>query len=160
MNLQSLGRFIIVLVNNGFTEAKLKPVFLLLSGCELDMAICARNAGDLAASEQHYANVQMWLQKVYGTTPPATLAQPPTSLVSSVVVSNRVQPEPSQPMEIDHVSPQESAAESMIGRKRRMEEYSSVGRNTRRRNSGPPRSTKRSKEKGRYFSNKENWRFR
>ncbi|XP_006461214.1 hypothetical protein AGABI2DRAFT_192746 [Agaricus bisporus var. bisporus H97] len=146
-----------VMVKNGFVEAKLKPVFLLLSGCELDMAISARNAGDLTASEQHYANVQMWLQKVYGTTAPAPGSIPSVG-PSSPVQSKQTQP--SQPRETDYGSPRGTVIERISGSKRKLEEGMPMERNVRRRNTGPTRAMKRFKEKRRYSSNnKENRRF-
>lgn len=145
------------MVKNGFVEAKLKPVFLLLSGCELDMAISARNAGDLTASEQHYANVQMWLQKVYGTTAPAPGSIP--SVGSSSPVQSK-QAQPSQPRETDYGSPRGTVVERISGSKRKLEEAMPMERNVRRRNTGPTRAMKRFKEKRRYSSNnKENRRF-
>lgn len=149
-------------MNKGFTEAKLKPVFLLLSGCELDLAIRARQRGDLAASQQHYNTMQMWMHKVYGTSLSATLAQPPNSLLSSATSHIQDPPEPSQlthAVEVDF-SPAKAIPESLITRKRKVERNPPEERNVRRRHSGPPRVSKRgSRERGRP-GNKENWRNR
>lgn len=152
----------VVMVKNGFVEAKLKPVFLLLSGCELDMAISARNAGDLTASEQHYANVQMWLQKVYGTAAPVSGSTPFVGPSSSVQPKPPL-PEPSQPShsgEINPSPPHRTIVERLPTCKRKRDETMPAERNIRRRNTGPPRAMKKFKEKRRYTSNKENQRFK
>ncbi|KAF9447199.1 hypothetical protein P691DRAFT_776319 [Macrolepiota fuliginosa MF-IS2] len=155
-----------VLVNNGFTEAKLKPVFLLLSGCELDLAICAKNSGNSVGFQQHNNNMQIWLQKVYGTSPPSTLVEPPNSLLSSTVTLNRDPPEPpgsTHAIQPDSLPPIKGPAlrnspERVINRKRKMERNPSEERNVRRRHSGPPRLPPRRSSGGRFFGNKENWR--
>ncbi|KAJ8077321.1 hypothetical protein PM082_001751 [Marasmius tenuissimus] len=54
-----------VMVQQKTPEAELKPAYLLLSGCETDLAKRARNENK--NSTEHYRNAQTWLQKVYGT---------------------------------------------------------------------------------------------
>lgn len=152
----------VVMVKNGFVEAKLKPVFLLLSGCELDMAISTRNAGDVTVSEQHYVNVQMWLHKVYGTTTP-TLGSASFVGPSSLVQPKPPQPEPPQtphPREIDRDPSHQTIVEHLPTCKRKRDESMPTGRNIRRRHTGPPRAMNKFKEKKRYASNKENQRFK
>ncbi|KAJ7780536.1 hypothetical protein DFH07DRAFT_792626 [Mycena maculata] len=48
-------------------ETDLKPAFLLLSGCEVDLGKIARFKGEPADKiSEHYSNAQKWLHKVYG----------------------------------------------------------------------------------------------
>ncbi|KAK1224585.1 hypothetical protein PQX77_012480 [Marasmius sp. AFHP31] len=54
-----------VMVQQKTPETELKPAYLLLSGCETDLAKQARN--EKKDSTEHYKNAQTWLQKVYGT---------------------------------------------------------------------------------------------
>lgn len=152
----------IALVTNGFTEAKLKPVFLLLSGCELDLAIYTRDSGDLAASQQHYVNVNMWLQKVYGTSLPATSDQQPSSLLSSTASCDQAPLEPprSKPtMKVDF-RPPSNTSRNTTSYKRKIERYPSDERerNVRRCSSGPPKLARKSSAKGWYSASRESWR--
>ncbi|KAG5648544.1 hypothetical protein DXG03_003155 [Asterophora parasitica] len=50
----------------GFSEDTLTPAFLLLSGCETDLARRA-DAEQTSDAEEHRNRAQAWLQKVYGT---------------------------------------------------------------------------------------------
>ena len=49
-------------------EDKMKPIYLMLSGCEADLAkiVKDRSPSSYIAST-HYLKSQAWLQKVYGT---------------------------------------------------------------------------------------------
>ncbi|KAJ7594411.1 hypothetical protein C8J56DRAFT_1044154 [Mycena floridula] len=63
-------------------EAELKPAFLLLSGCELDLAKACRNPSE---ASEHYKCSQTWLQKVYGTMAvPQATAKPIMTLAPTV----------------------------------------------------------------------------
>lgn len=63
-------------------DADMKPAFLLLSGCELDLS----KAGGTAAAD-HHKNAVQWLQKVYGSfEPTTTTAKPIMTIAHSVPV--------------------------------------------------------------------------
>ncbi|KAF8622730.1 hypothetical protein AX15_006821 [Amanita polypyramis BW_CC] len=57
-----------VLKGQSVDEEKMKPIYLMLSGCEADLAK-ARKSQDPSSgvASTHYLNSQTWLQKVYGT---------------------------------------------------------------------------------------------
>lgn len=49
-------------------DDEMKPAFLMLSGCESDLAKRSRSIdAEPSQTSAHYRNSQMWLQKVYGT---------------------------------------------------------------------------------------------
>jgi len=50
------------LKHQGVDWDKMKPVYLMLSGCEADLA-----RDEKENSSAHYTNSRTWLQKVYGT---------------------------------------------------------------------------------------------
>ncbi|CAK5281758.1 unnamed protein product [Mycena citricolor] len=54
----------------------LNPVFLLLSGCEMDLNKAARRKGNAAKADEHLKNAQNWLQRVYGTFSQSLLIGP------------------------------------------------------------------------------------
>ncbi|KAK7472752.1 hypothetical protein VKT23_000862 [Stygiomarasmius scandens] len=72
-----------VMAQHHVPEQDLKPVFLLLSGCESDLG------KHKDANSDHYRNAQKWLQKVYGRAP-----VPPTPV--PVSIAPRASP-PSRP---------------------------------------------------------------
>lgn len=60
------------MAQQGLSGDDLKPAFLLLSGCEMDLAKRAK-LSQASAAEEHYKTAETWLQKVYGVpTPPVT----------------------------------------------------------------------------------------
>ncbi|KAL0575061.1 hypothetical protein V5O48_006906 [Marasmius crinis-equi] len=59
--------FLTVMVEQKVPEQDLKPAYLLLSGCETDLAKESRKEGRNSDSTEHYKNASTWLQKVYGT---------------------------------------------------------------------------------------------
>jgi len=65
------------LVKRGVSEQDIKPAFLMLSGCEVDLAKKAKKKKDTAAASVHYRAAQKWLQRVFGegAPPPETLAR-------------------------------------------------------------------------------------
>ncbi|KAG6886175.1 hypothetical protein C0993_000693 [Termitomyces sp. T159_Od127] len=69
----------------GTPESDLKPAYLLLSGCETDMAKRAKSARPSDA-EGHYKRSQRLLQKVYGTfeTPEPSQKSPRASVSRSL----------------------------------------------------------------------------
>lgn len=64
-----------------FSADKLKPAFLLLSGCETDLAKQAK--ADNRDASSHYNNAKYWLQKVYGATSPVPPLKPSNAANSS-----------------------------------------------------------------------------
>ncbi|KAF9470008.1 hypothetical protein BDZ94DRAFT_1231550 [Collybia nuda] len=50
----------------GATDGQLKPAYLLLSGCENDLAKRARSYGERNHEAEHQKHSNMWLRKVYG----------------------------------------------------------------------------------------------
>lgn len=65
------------LMKRGVSEQDIKPAFLMLSGCEVDLAKKAKKKKDTAAASVHYRAAQKWLQRVFGegAPPPETLAR-------------------------------------------------------------------------------------
>lgn len=65
------------LMKRGVSEQDLKPAFLMLSGCEVELAKKAKEKKDTAAASVHYRAAQKWLQRVFGegAPPPGTLAR-------------------------------------------------------------------------------------
>ncbi|KAJ7178406.1 hypothetical protein C8R43DRAFT_457212 [Mycena crocata] len=59
-------------------ENDLKPAFLLLSGCEIDLGKIARSKAEPEKVAEHYSNAQKWLHKVYGACPPSLVSELPT----------------------------------------------------------------------------------
>ncbi|KAK2463178.1 hypothetical protein APHAL10511_004833 [Amanita phalloides] len=57
-----LMELIQVLEGQNVGQDEMKPIYLMLSGCETDLA-----KHNKAHSSIHYVNAQTWLQKVYGT---------------------------------------------------------------------------------------------
>ncbi|KAJ7076370.1 hypothetical protein B0H15DRAFT_599571 [Mycena belliarum] len=57
-------------------EADLKPAFLLLSGCDLDLGKISRSKGDPGRASEHYDDAQKWMRKVYGENPPHPVPEP------------------------------------------------------------------------------------
>ncbi|KAF7315551.1 40S ribosomal protein [Mycena indigotica] len=51
-------------------ENDLKPAFLLLSGCETDLAKIEKLKGDSKQASEHYSKGEKWLRKVYGENLP------------------------------------------------------------------------------------------
>ncbi|THV02377.1 hypothetical protein K435DRAFT_963110 [Dendrothele bispora CBS 962.96] len=64
-----------VMAQHSVPEQDLKPVFLLLSGCEKDLGTKHKNA-DVKISADHYRNAQKWLQKVYNPGPGSVSSAP------------------------------------------------------------------------------------
>ncbi|RDB24782.1 hypothetical protein Hypma_007784 [Hypsizygus marmoreus] len=58
-----------VMAEQGLPEDNLKPAYLFLSSCEIDLARLARSSQPDAAEEHHKAS-KTWLQKVYGAFEP------------------------------------------------------------------------------------------
>lgn len=75
-------------------ESELKPAFLMLSGCETDLAKAAKSQGaDHSVISTHYHKSQKWLQKVYGlnapSTTPNTSSRPPSAPSQSLPQSGQ-----------------------------------------------------------------------
>src|ERR1700722_3953330 len=66
-----------VLTECGVPGHDLKPAFLMLSGCETDLAKKATKEKQPELSAEHYHKAERWVQKVYGTQSPTT--QSPTT---------------------------------------------------------------------------------
>ena len=64
-------------MKRGVSEQDIKPAFLMLSGCEVDLAKKAKKKKDTAAALVHYGAAQKWLQRVFGegAPTPETLAR-------------------------------------------------------------------------------------
>jgi hypothetical protein len=87
-----------VLRKNGATDADLKPGFLLLAGCQSDLAKQAKGLDGVEndASREHTKEMKRLLQKVYGTTRvvelgdgPNTVAGPSSTKPSSIPTAPR-----------------------------------------------------------------------
>lgn len=98
-------------------DTQRKPVWLMLSGCETDMAKSAKGDPTTrpAVIAQHYKDSAKWLQKVYGVDIPQHYAKPDDAPVRSAQVvlmnipspgTNAITPIPSSSKQkLEHVLP-------------------------------------------------------
>jgi hypothetical protein len=138
---------ILAMAQHGYAVESLNPVYILLAGCQFDLARHARNALDIRAYEDHNALMTWWLQRIYGSASPTLKTPFPNALLSSRVKTGRVSPQPPPPKEVEAKSHRYNPM-SRAGRKLRVDEDTS--RQHRNSNQGPPRMVRgncsRSKE--------------
>jgi hypothetical protein len=92
-------------------EEDLKPAFLLLSGCEADLARQLRiQSGNSTAATEHFESSRRWLQKVYGVNLPSEL--PPALTFSGASDPLRTLPSNSLLPESDFASNRAHAAKT------------------------------------------------
>ncbi|KAF5393397.1 hypothetical protein D9757_000693 [Collybiopsis confluens] len=80
-----LNEMLEVMAKHAIPEQELKPVYLLLSNCETDLARLARAQGPVSSdqSADHYQKARKWLQKVYGVQGSSISQAEPTYLPDS-----------------------------------------------------------------------------
>ncbi|GLB37540.1 hypothetical protein LshimejAT787_0405910 [Lyophyllum shimeji] len=100
------------MTGEGYSEDDLKPAFILLSGCETDLAKRAK-ASQSSDAEEHYQKSQAWLQKVYGKFEQEIIPKGKTSETLSIPWHRRAQYSPgSRAHDGILLSPEYSAEES------------------------------------------------
>lgn len=104
------------------SDAQRKPVWLMLSGCETDMAKIAKGDPTTrpAVIAQHYKDSAKWLQKVYGVEVPQHYAKPDNAPVRNAQTvltaipspgTNVIAPTPSSSKhKLEHILPPKPTA--------------------------------------------------
>ncbi|KAF7306161.1 40S ribosomal protein [Mycena chlorophos] len=102
----------------------LKPAFLLLAGCETDLAKAQKAKGDSGKASEHYNSAETWLRKVYGIDIP-----PPAEEANVETASSKPASAGYRNLERELQSLRDKNAHN----KRKLEESLSVEREVRRR---------------------------